>query len=46
MAFLLYRRRYKVYRAFTWSPQYGGQAYNYTLRSLEKKLFNLWGHHY
>ncbi len=24
----------KYYRAFIWEPQYGGEAYNYTIKSL------------
>ena len=42
---LSFRRR-KVYKAFHWTPEYGGQAYNYTLKSLRNKLHNLWGVHY
>ena len=38
--------RHKVYKAFHWTPEYGGQAYNYTLKSLRNKLHNLWGLHY
>ena len=38
--------RHKVYKAFHWVPEYGGQAYNYTMLSLRRKLQNLWGVHY
>ena len=42
---LQYRRALReVYRAFYWVQD--GLAYNYTLRSLSRKLHNLWGHHY
>ena len=31
-----------------WTPEYGGggEAFNYTLKSLRNKLHNLWGVHY
>ncbi|KAG1676352.1 hypothetical protein FOA52_001147 [Chlamydomonas sp. UWO 241] len=32
-----------VHQAFSWEPQWGGQAYNFTLASLRKKLDNLSG---
>lgn len=28
----------RVYRAFIWQPEYGGQAYNFTLASLKRRL--------
>ena len=31
------------FRAFTWDPEHGGQAYNYTIKSLHKRLVALWG---
>lgn len=36
----------KYWPAFMWWDKQGGQAYNYTLKSLRRKLYNLWGKHY
>ena len=40
-------RRHKGYKAFQWTPEYGGggEAFDYTLKSLRNKLHNLWGVH-
>ena len=37
---------FKVHQAFSWPKSLGGQAYDITIRSLQKRLFNLWGMHY
>eukprot|EP00197_Chlamydomonas_leiostraca_P007122 CAMPEP_0202862894 /NCGR_PEP_ID=MMETSP1391-20130828/3761_1 /ASSEMBLY_ACC=CAM_ASM_000867 /TAXON_ID=1034604 /ORGANISM="Chlamydomonas leiostraca, Strain SAG 11-49" /LENGTH=615 /DNA_ID=CAMNT_0049542483 /DNA_START=220 /DNA_END=2068 /DNA_ORIENTATION=+ len=37
---------HKYWSAYFWYPDHGGTAYNWTIRSLHKKLYNLWGHHY
>ncbi len=31
-----------VRRAFVWSPELGGTAYNLTLQCLHRKLTNMW----
>ena len=36
----------KARRAFSWVRTFDGQAYEYTLKSLRRKLNNLWGMHY
>lgn len=38
--------RHEAHLAFTWSVMHGGQAYNYTIKSLHRKLINLWAYHY
>jgi hypothetical protein len=39
----MYLGRYHNRRAFYWHDD--GLAYNYTLKSLHRKLYNLWGFH-
>ncbi|GAX72704.1 hypothetical protein CEUSTIGMA_g160.t1 [Chlamydomonas eustigma] len=42
-----YREKmYAVHKGFHWEPEYGGEAYNYTLKSLKRKLMNMWSLHY
>jgi hypothetical protein len=31
----------KYWRAFVWHPKWGGQAYNYTIRSLQQRSHDL-----
>jgi hypothetical protein len=37
---------FKVHKAFSWVRTFDGQAYEYTIKSLRRKLTNLWGMHY
>jgi hypothetical protein len=34
------------WRAFVWHPDWGGQAYNYTIASLQQRLTSLLAQHY